>query len=142
MTLRLCPIAVLSLALACGGPAEPSATPTPTPTPTLSVTTPAPTASPFPTSTLPPGVDQLVTFSVADGKVTGPRGRVKVRRGTTLRIVVRSDKADHVHVHVYDKLADVKPGSPAVVTFRATITGVFEVELEDSKLLITRLQVA
>jgi len=46
-------------------------------------------------------------------------------------LIVRSDVADHVHLHGYDIMRDVAPGMPARLPFKATITGRFEVELED-----------
>ena len=57
----------------------------------------------------------------------------------TLR--VRSNVADHVHVHGYDLMRDVAPGKPAELTFRATIPGRFEVELEERGLQIAELTV-
>jgi hypothetical protein len=46
-----------------------------------------------------------------------------------------------VHVHGYDLTVDTVPGQPVTVEFTADIPGVFEVELEESKLPLTRLQV-
>ena len=50
------------------------------------------------------------------------------------------DVADHVHLHGYDMLRDVAPGRPAQISFRATIPGRFEVELEDRGLQILDLR--
>jgi hypothetical protein len=55
---------------------------------------------------------------------------------------VDADVADEVHVHGYDLVADVAPGSPAELTFLADIPGVFEVELESSHVELLRLEVA
>ena len=55
--------------------------------------------------------------------------------------IVRSDVSDHVHLHGYDLLADVAPGQPARIRFRATTVGVFEAELEDRVVLIAELEV-
>ncbi len=128
--------------------ADPSSAPavassTATPPPTTEASTPAtPTESASPSSTLPAGVDQVVTVSVAGGKVTGPDGRVKVEKGSTVQLVVTSDIADEVHLHGYDKHVDVEKGGTAQLTFKATISGVFEVELEGKKLRLLQLQVA
>jgi hypothetical protein len=56
-------------------------------------------------------------------------------------IRVTSDVADEVHVHGYDLMTDVDPGTPATVTFDATIPGVFEVELEKLGQQLLTLQV-
>jgi hypothetical protein len=54
---------------------------------------------------------------------------------------VASDSTDHVHVHGYDKFADVAPGKVGEVTFVANIPGVFEVELERSHKLLFTMEV-
>jgi hypothetical protein len=97
--------------------------------------------APSPSATLPTGVDRVVSVSYADGKVTGPDGRVKLKRGTTVQLVVSSDKADEVHLHGYDKSVDVPAGGTVRLTFRATIPGIFEVELEERHVVLVRLQV-
>jgi hypothetical protein len=67
--------------------------------------------------------------------------RLTVPKDTRLRIVVIADVTDHVHVHGYDLMADVAPGSPAVITFTATLPGRFEIELEDRGRQIAQLTV-
>jgi hypothetical protein len=47
-----------------------------------------------------------------------------------------------VHVHGYDLMADVAPGSPARIDFVADVPGVFEVELEDAGTPLFRMAVA
>lgn len=58
-----------------------------------------------------------------------------------VRFVVGSDQADEVHVHGYDFSAGVGPGRPAEFSFPATITGVFEVELEKAGTPVGELRV-
>ena len=67
--------------------------------------------------------------------------RATVEQGEKVAIVVGSDVADHVHLHGYDKFADVAPGKPARLVFVASIPGRFEVELEDRGLQIADLEV-
>ncbi len=55
--------------------------------------------------------------------------------------VVRSDRADEVHVHGYDLKRRVAPGSPARIAFRARIAGRFDVELEERHVPLARLEV-
>jgi hypothetical protein len=78
---------------------------------------------------------------VRDGQVDGPR-EPAVRRGDRVRIVVDADVTDEVHLHGYDLSTEVSPGSPGVLTFRATAAGVFEVELEEAGLLLFELTVS
>jgi hypothetical protein len=69
------------------------------------------------------------------------RRRVDIERGQRVTLIVNADVVDHVHVHGYDLMADVAPGSPARITFRATVPGRFEVELEDRTIQIAELRV-
>jgi hypothetical protein len=108
----------------------PPSTPTTTPTPSESVT---PTTNPVTERTV---ID--VTFR--DGSVQGPT-RFSVRQGERVRIVVRADVSDHVHLHSYDLMADLAPGEPARIDFVADVAGVFECELEDAGTILFRLEI-
>lgn len=74
------------------------------------------------------------------GQVEGPR-QITVSAGEEVVFTVSSDTADEVHVHGYDITVPLTPGGPATVRLQAEIPGVFEVELEDSGLLLTQLRV-
>jgi hypothetical protein len=87
------------------------------------------------------GAAQVIALTVTAGDVSGDTGRVDVGLGSPVRIEVTADVADEVHVHGYDLMVDTVPGQPVTVEFTADIPGVFEVELEGSKLPLTRLQV-
>lgn len=133
--------AYLALAVALlSGCGDPSTVEGRVSTPTSSVS-PSAATSAAPTSTLPAGVDQVVTVTVRDGKVVGGARRVHVERRSVVRLVVSSDVADQVHLHTYDKKVDVKAGGTATLTFTASIPGVFTVELESRHLTLVRLQV-
>ena len=67
--------------------------------------------------------------------------RFSVRRDREVVLVVESELADHVHLHGYDLMADVAPGSPATIRFTADASGLFEIELEDRGLQIGELEV-
>lgn len=82
-----------------------------------------------------------VAVEVRDGGPVGGVQRVELERGERVVLVVRSDVADHVHVHGIDVFRDVAPGSPARLQFRARTPGVIEVELEDRHLLLAELEV-
>lgn len=58
-----------------------------------------------------------------------------------MTLIVSADVADEVHVHGYDLMADVAPGSPARISFEASVPGRFEVELESRALQIAELRV-
>jgi hypothetical protein len=128
-------VAVVLLASSGGDDDETSAgnataTPTATATPGTDAT-PEPTETPTPTPTSEP--PPLVT----QGKVTN----LRFKQGDTVRFRVRADVADEVHVHGYDLMKDVEPGKTVTFSFPATITGIFEVELEDAGEQIAELRV-
>ena len=85
---------------------------------------------------------QRIEVEVAGGQVAGDTGRVPVAVGTQVTLVVTSDAADDVHVHGYDLTADLAPGTPAEISFDATIPGVFEVELHEAGTALLALQVS
>ena len=71
------------------------------------------------------------------GKVT----KMEFTEGDTIRFQVESDEAQEVHVHGYDLMKDTVPGKPITFSFKATITGIFEVEFEESGEQIGELRV-
>jgi hypothetical protein len=99
----------------------------------------APTATPGNQTAAAPAVDAAVT--VAGGAVTGVGPRLDVPLGATLRLTVRSDAADELHVHGYDRSLDLAPGAPALLELTADVPGVFEVELHDAGTVVTSLRV-
>jgi len=92
------------------------------------------------TTTAPPPV-AILRVTVRGGSPAGGIQRLTVRQGERVRVRVTSDVSDHVHVHGYDLFGDVAPGSPATIQFRATLTGRFEIELEDRGTPIAELEV-
>ena len=111
---------------------------------TTAPTTETTTTEPPPATTAPPPpAPERVTIRlrVVGGQPVPGIRRAKVKQGRQVTIVTTSDVSDHVHLHGYDLMADVAPGSPARIRFRATIPGRFEVELEDRGILIADLSV-
>lgn len=84
---------------------------------------------------------ETIRVEVRDRQVVGGSRRVRVDLGETVRIEVASDVADEVHVHGYERLADVEAGRRVVVEFVADIPGIFEVELEGLRLKLLDLEV-
>ena len=92
------------------------------------------TATPEPTSTPTPKPQPPLLTA---GKVK----KLRFSEGETVRFRARNDGPDHVHVHGYDLMKDLEPGKTAVMSFKATITGIFEIELEDAGEQIAELRV-
>jgi hypothetical protein len=105
---------------------------------------PAPTETTAPTETQPPPKPKIARalIVVRGGEPVGGIRRLSLRKDRRLILVVRSDVADHVHVHGYDVMRDVAPGAPARFDLRTTIVGRFEIELEDRHKQIAQLTVA
>ncbi len=87
------------------------------------------------------GVGREIRIDVVNGQPSSGIVRKAIDRGDSIEVVVRSDVADHIHVHGFDLTADVAPGRPARIAFEATIPGRFEVELEDRGVQIADLEV-
>jgi hypothetical protein len=100
------------------------------------ITEPSVPAPPRPPAPPPPAV---VRITVRDGTPVGGIRRVTVGRGRRVTLIVSSNVADHVHLHGYDVMRDVAPGRPARLSFRATIVGTVEVELEDRGVPLARI---
>ncbi|MEP7335416.1 MAG: hypothetical protein ABI717_06510 [Actinomycetota bacterium] len=116
---------------------------TTTTTTTTAVTAPPtlePTTTETATTTAPPEGIQL-TVTIRGGDPVDGIARAEAHKGDPVVVVVRSDVADEVHVHGYDLMADVAPGKPVRITFTATLTGRFEIELEGGGKQIAQLTV-
>ena len=61
--------------------------------------------------------------------------------GEEIRLLFRSDVAEEVHIHGYDKYVDVPAGGTARARFKADAEGVFEVESHGSGELLAKLEV-
>ncbi|MGH2969735.1 MAG: hypothetical protein ACRDK0_11825 [Solirubrobacteraceae bacterium] len=96
---------------------EGTSTPEPTPTAT-------PTPKPEP-PLLQAGRERTLSFT----------------EGETVRFRVRSDVAEEIHVHGYDRYVDIPAGKTVNVSFKADITGIFEIELHGSGEPIASLKV-
>ena len=116
-------------------------------TTTVETTTSATTTEPPPetttaATTAPPPEPQVVRARIVVPADTAPTvKKLSVQRDKDIVIVIESGVADHVHIHGYDLLADVAPGQPATIRFKATAPGIFEIELEDRGLEIAELEV-
>lgn len=133
---------------------EPAADATPTATaPTATVTAPE-EAETEPGETAPeveteteieaePAAPEAATLSIVlrNGLPEGGIQRLTVRRDEDVRVVVRSDTPDEVHLHGYDLERPVGPGAPAQLLFTATIAGVFELETHTRHVVVGEVEV-
>jgi FtsP/CotA-like multicopper oxidase with cupredoxin domain len=127
-------IAVVAVILLAGGGDETdnASDSAQTPTPTATASEGDATATPTPTATPKPKPPLLQA-----GKVR----TLTYDQGDTVRFRVRNDKAEEVHIHGYDIKKELEPGETATVSFKASITGIFEIEFENSATQIAELKV-
>jgi hypothetical protein len=136
----------LFIALRPGGDDDETAPPTTTAqTTTAEVTTETTTTTetePPPPPPPPPRPTVVrVPLRVVGGQPVPGIRRPKVKQGRQVVIVTTADVTDHIHLHGYDLMADVAPGSPGTIRFTADAPGRFEIELEDRGLPIGELEV-
>jgi hypothetical protein len=106
-----------------------------TPTTTAAQTTTAAT-------TTAPAEPQVVRITVSVPGDKAPTVKhFTIQQGRQVVFVVKSELADEVHLHGYDLSADVAPGAPATIRFKATAPGLFEAELESRSLPIAEIEV-
>ena len=74
---------------------------------------------------------QIATITVKNGEPVGGVQDLTFTEGDDIRFRVDSDVSDEVHFHGYDIGKDVEAGGSVTFDVPATITGKFEVELEN-----------
>ena len=83
--------------------------------------------------------------SAASGKTVvlepGKVQKLKYTQGDQVRFQVRSPKADEVHVHGYNIERELKPNQPTTIAFKATINGIFDIEVHSTDTQIGQLTV-
>jgi hypothetical protein len=90
-----------------------------------------------------PAAPEPATLSIVlrNGLPEGGIQRLTVRRDEDVRVVVRSDTPDEIHLHGYDLERPVGPGAPAQLRFTATIAGVFELETHTRHVVVGEVEV-
>lgn len=114
---------VLSPGDEAGAPARPPAAAAPTQEPIADQaadSTPAAAATPKPVG---PTFSKLRSGSVR---------KIKVDQGDTIRLEAKSAGDEELHVHGYDLSRELPAGKAVRLSFKADLTGVFEVEFERS----------
>jgi pullulanase/glycogen debranching enzyme len=91
------------------------------------------------------GGDEDSSSSAASGKAVvlepGKVQKLKYTQGDQVRFQVRSPKADEVHVHGYNIERELEPNKPTTIAFKATINGIFDIEIHSTDTQIGQLTV-
>jgi hypothetical protein len=66
---------------------------------------------------------------------------ITVKKGDKVTIRAKSDTADELHIHGYDKEVELEPGKTGSITFTADIDGIFAIELHHSDSQVGTLRV-
>ena len=66
---------------------------------------------------------------------------IEAKKGQSVRIVVRSDEPDELHLHGYDVEQAARPERPPSSASTADLEGIFELESHVSETVIARLVV-
>jgi FtsP/CotA-like multicopper oxidase with cupredoxin domain len=107
----------------------------------------APTATPTVTSPAGETATATATATPQEAAPAAPlltpasEQTVEVTEGDDVTLRVRSPRDDEVHVHGYDIERPLPAGETVTVRFKATITGIFEIELHESGAALGRLKV-
>ena len=132
-------IAIVAVVVLAGGGDEGSGDPgqQAAATATPSATEEAEEASPQETETPTPEPTPKPPPLLRAGKVT----KIEFKEGQTVRFRVRSATDEEIHVHAYDIEREVPAGKTISVAFKATITGIVEIEFHGSGEQIGELRV-
>jgi FtsP/CotA-like multicopper oxidase with cupredoxin domain len=126
-------VVAIVLALTVGGNDSDDAATAPTATATGTPDASAPDATATPTATATPDPGPLLT--------AGKTQEIDAKQGDTVRLRVRADSDDEVHIHGYDIEKEIPAGTTVPISFKATITGIFEIEFHSTDEQIGRLKV-
>ena len=81
------------------------------------------------TSSTKQAVTRTLALTIKDHKVVGGEQELTVDKGDTVKLTVTSDVAAEVHVHGIEVSKDVPAGGTIELGFKASIDGVFPIEL-------------
>ena len=103
-------------------------------------------AAPATTQTTTAGGANTTTTATTTAAPAAPpmlrAGRtLRFRKGEMIRFRFRNATADELHIHGYDRTYELQAGVTRTIAFKATIEGIFEVELHHSGAPAGRLRV-
>jgi FtsP/CotA-like multicopper oxidase with cupredoxin domain len=117
------------------------------PQPTEPTTTVAPetnasaATAPRETQPPPPPPPRVETIRIRDRAPVGDPPTLEFDSGDTVRLRFRSNVAEEVHIHGFDRYVDVPAGGVKTDRFEADIEGIFEIESHGSGELLAKLRI-
>ena len=83
----------------------------------------------------------VIKITVVNGRPVGGINRTTVKKGQTVRFVIRTNAGSEIHLHGYDIERTPRKGVPTVMQFVARVPGRFALELHDPDALLAQLTV-
>ncbi len=84
---------------------------------------------------------RIVDFSIKGARLIEGSAMVQVAQHTPVTLRFFANQKDEVHLHGYDLTASLEPGEITTMTFIATNSGRFEIELHNSHAKLAVLEV-
>lgn len=85
--------------------------------------------------------EKTFEFIVKEGKVVSGPDVMKVTEGDMVKIKVTVDEDEELHLHGYDLETELKKDIPSELNFVANLTGRFNLELHESDLGLSVMEV-
>lgn len=143
--------AALPALAGCGGTASSGTASSSTASSSTASATPGPaggspagtagTGAPSATQGSATGTGSAISIDVKGTTVTPAPSTLDVKAGEPVTLVITADRSSEVHVHVVNIEKPITAGTPLTLTFTPTQTGVYEVEIHDPDLLLTKIAV-
>jgi len=73
---------------------------------------------------------RIFNLSIANGKLTAPSSVVRVEQGDAVELRWTADKPTAIELHGYEIKANITPPERAIMKFRATIAGRFQIHAD------------
>jgi hypothetical protein len=96
---------------------------------------------PAATTEAAPPPPRVETIRMRGRAPVGEPQTLEYESGDTIRLRFRSDVAEEVHIHGYDKYVDVPANGSARTRFKADLEGIFEVESHGSGEILAKLEI-
>jgi FtsP/CotA-like multicopper oxidase with cupredoxin domain len=93
------------------------------------------------TTTKTPTLAPVKKIQIKGGKAEGGLAEISAHKGDTVRFQVSTDKNYEIHLHGYNVAKNATTTTPASFQLKATETGIFEIEIEDTGTQIAELKV-
>jgi hypothetical protein len=83
----------------------------------------------------------VVSITAVNGKPVGGIKRQTIKKGSTVRLVIRTNVGTEVHLHGYNLEKKVTKGVPTVIQFVAKVPGRFALELHPMDAQLAQLTI-